>query len=361
MSRTRRRVLVAVGVLTLAAVGVGAYWQFTRLSVAELVKKANIAADDRDFKAAAAYLDEYLAKRPDDLKVRLFAAQVARRQGDTAAVFKHMTAHRQKGGSEAEREFESRLMGVQEGNLPDAEKLLDEHPDNPLAVEAVIVGTLLKLRSRSGQMSRFPAGPTDPRVLLGIRAADKWVATRKGTADRLQGLVWWGRVRAAAGEHAAAVAAFRKVLEEDAAHPEARLHLAMTVLQSEPAGALEQLRGLDKVRPDDSEVLVALAATYRAFGRLDEARAVLANAVERKSDDLMLVLEQGLVELDANRPEAAEKRLRQVYARAAGDPSVNQALSRCMALMGNVAEAKKFQDRYDELEVLAKRPWRYPK
>ena len=361
MSRTRRRVLAVLGVLALAGAGVGAYLRYSRLSVAGHLKAANAEAARREFKLAAGHLDTYLAARPDDLDARLFAAQLARRRSEFGAMTEHLKVHRQKGGPEAPREFERRCREVQEGDTAEGEKLLAEHADNLPAVEAVILGCLTKLRGRSGQMSRLPAGPDDPRVQLARRAADAWMKSCKEKADRLQGLVWRGRVNAAGGEYEAALADFRGALADDPAFSEARLHLAMTLMQADPAGALDHLRGLRQARPDDADVLSALAAGYMAFGRIDDARSALNEAAAKKPDDLFLVLDLGLLELEANRPAEAEKHLRQLLARGPAVPSIYLAMSRCMTLSGKPDEAKKFRDRYEELEVLAKRPWRYPK
>jgi tetratricopeptide (TPR) repeat protein len=365
MPRPTRRAVAALGVLLLGATGVTAYL-YRGADPGKDLAAAREAADRRDFKVAGTHVDRYLAARPDDLDARLFASQLARRRNEAGEFFAHLKAHRQQGGPEAGREFELRCFQVQEGDLADAERLLRDAaakpsaPECPLAVEAVILGTLKQLKSRSGQMWKLPAGPADPRVALARKATDLWAEARTNRADRVQGLVWRGRVRAAAGEYAEAVADYRAALADDPDHADAHFHLAATVLQADPATALEHLRPLRESRADDPEVQSALGAAYRALGRLEEARAVLAEANSRRPDELVIVFELGLVELDAGRLALAEAWLRQVLARAPNDPGVNLAMSRCMALAGKAAEAKQFHDRHEELEIAAKRPWRMP-
>lgn len=327
------------------------------------LRAALVAIERRDFRAAADHLDKHLADHPKDVDARLHAIRTARRRGADAEFLKHIELHQQSGGSEAARAAEYRLLAVQQGDPAEGERLFQEclaHPGGaeiPLALEAVIEGALAILAPRAGQGWKMPAGADNPHVIRGQQAVKLWLESRNTQADQVQGLVWRGRLHAAAKGFELAVADFRSALEQDPAHFEARFQLAQTIAHRSPSEAAEQLRVLAELYPKSVPVRFILGSVLRTLGRLDEARKVLSEVVQAQPNEVGYLVELGLVDLDAGLPTEGERWLRKAYVLAPNDPQVNLALSRCMALAGRHDEAKKFQDRFQEIEVQLKRPW----
>jgi Flp pilus assembly protein TadD len=349
-------VALAIGLLATAVVGV----YFLRDSGRGKEYQAALdAIDRRDFRSASEHLDRHLERRPKDAEARLLAARSARRRGAFDDFQKHIAIYKEQKGSEKARALEYRLLRVQQGDLSDAELQLraasakPPDPDAYLTLEAVIEGSLLALQSRSGQSSRPPAGTTDRFVVLGRTAVDMWLGSRPSAADQVQGLVWRGRVRAAAGEFDGAIADFRGAVNRDPEHFDARYQLAITIGSTnhiEAALLLEQLR---EAQPENVDVLAGLATSYRLLGRPLAARAIYRDLIDRGMDDPRLLNELGLTELDAGRPAEAEQLFRRSLAKHPDDAVANLAMSRCMMLADKVDEARRFQERYESARAKA--------
>jgi Tfp pilus assembly protein PilF len=316
----------------------------------------------RDFRTAATHIDKHLTAHPDDVEVRLLAARTARRRGAVAEFQNHIAIHKEQKGADRPRALEYRLFHVQQGDLTEGEQYLRSasatpaEPDSSLTLEALIEGSLFALKSRSGQSSRPPAGTTDRNVILGRTAVDLWLNTHPSEADQIQGLVWRGRVRAAAGDYDGAVADFRTALRLSPDHFDARFQLAITIGSADHAEAASLLEKLREVEPENADILAALATSYRLLGRPLEARAIYRGLIDRGMNDTRLVNELGLTELDAGQPAEAEPLFRQSLARDPDDLVANLAMSRCMMLAGNVGEASRYLERYESARARANNP-----
>src|SRR5262249_55268890 len=89
-----------------------------------LLADANAALDERDFRLALSRFDEYLRSRPDDLPVRLLAAQTARRQGHFHAARDHLRSYQDHHGPPEPRLRELQLLATQGYGTSDAEPLI---------------------------------------------------------------------------------------------------------------------------------------------------------------------------------------------------------------------------------------------
>jgi tetratricopeptide (TPR) repeat protein len=354
MNRPSRRVAIvlAIALGILLAAGVTVYFRIG-FGRGPDYDAALLAIEKRDFRTAGQLLDKYLTAHPDDTEARLLAARTARRRGAFDDFQRHIAIHKDQKGPERERAIEYKLLRIQKGNLSDAERLLKEASIAPsdlessLTLEALIETCLGALRLQSGQSSQRPAGAADPFVILARNAVEVWLGSHPSVPDQAQGLVWRGRVRAAAADFDGAVADFREAIKRDPEHFEARYHLAITVgsiNHVEAATLLEQLRMLE---PDNADVLAGLATTYRLLGRPMEARAIYRALVERGINDTRLLNELGLTEIEVGNPAAAEQCLRLVLEKNPDDLVANLAMSRCLMLAGKPDEAGRFRERYE--------------
>ena len=189
-----------------------------------------------------------------------------------------------------------------------------------------------------------------------VAAVDLWLKSHPAGPDQLQGLVWRGRVRAAAGDYDGAVADFREAIKRSPEHFDARFQLAITIGSADHAEAASLLEKLREAEPENADVLAGLANSYRLLGRPLEARAIYRGLVDRGMNDTRLLNELGLTELDAGQPAEAEQLFRQSLAKDPDDLVANLAMSRCMMLAGKVEEAGRFQERYESARAKSNSP-----
>jgi tetratricopeptide (TPR) repeat protein len=349
-------VVLALGLVVLA--GVVVYYVSTSGS-GTAFDAALEAIKRRDFRAASEHLDRHLAEYPDDVSARLLAARTARRRGAHGQFLEHIEIYKKQKGDDNDRALEYKLYRIQQGDITHSDAILRSASADPAAIEsylsleALIETCLAGLQPRSGQASRPPAGAADPIVGLARRGVDLWLNAQTAEADQVQGLVWRGRVRAAAGDHDGAVSDFRAALERNSEHFDARFHLAMTIGSGDPVEAASLLERLREAEPDNVMVSIALASSYRLLGRTPDARAILIGLSERGMTDAWLLNELGLTELDAGRLAEAERHLRQTLAKRPDDLVAILGMSRCMMLAGKAEDAAQFQKRYEEVRTKA--------
>jgi tetratricopeptide (TPR) repeat protein len=320
---------------------------------------AEEAMGRRDFREAGARLDRCLSAAPDDLPAQLLAAQAARRRGDLDEARRHLDAYQQGHGPEDALKRERRLVLVQQGDLTEAGRLLSsclerpDDPETPLALEAGIEGSLKALVPAYTALKTFPGGSAAPQVKKVRQAVDLWLRLRPGRADQVEGLVWRARASAYANEPLAAREDARKALDLDPDHFQARLNLAIFLAPDAPAEAAGHLERLRRSHPDDRRVLFGLASVRRDLGQLDEAQEILDELLALDPDDVTTLLERGLVALDArpDRPEEAERWLRRAYDLDPNSAEVNLALSTCLTRAGRAAEARPYQERFQQLDA----------
>jgi len=352
MLRPPRKVLVVLVLILVVSAGSALYFLIGNWRRADY-RAAMAAIDRRDFQIASSHLDKYLADHPGDLDARLLAAQTARRRKAFDEFQAHIAIYKQQSGPERGRAREYRFLRMQRGDLSEAGHHLEaaaaapDEPESALALEAVIEGALAAVDARSGQSSRRPAGPSDPNVIVARQAVELWLASRLGGPDQIQGLIWRGRVRAAAGEYAASLQDFREALRRDTDHFDARYQLAITIGSSNHTEAAELLEQLRTAQPENAMVLFALANSYRLLGRPTDARVILQGLLQRGMKETWLLDEMGLTEMDCGSPGDAERLFRQSLEQQPDDTVANLGLSRCMMLAGNVEEARRFQQRYE--------------
>jgi tetratricopeptide (TPR) repeat protein len=171
------------------------------------------------------------------------------------------------------------------------------------------------------------------------KAAECWLGRRHAVADQVQGLVWRGRLRRLEKHHEQAVADLREALRLDPNHYQARLHLALAVLQQSPEESEEHLRILHRRYGDNVQLQLNLAAVCRMLGRLDEAKRLLTELLGAHPKNVAALVELGNLAMDMNQPAAGLSFLRQALALAPDEPQVHFSMSRCLRLTGDTAEA----------------------
>lgn len=332
--------------------GFGAYRASVYFGGAHHWRAAQRALERRDFETASAHLKKALEVWPKDVAIHLVAAQTARLLGDYRAADEHLRAYRRNKGPTDGEALEEKLRRVQDGELGEGDALLascgdrPDAPETPWILEALIEGSLKVLDSASAQGLNFEV----PRDWRARKAVDLWLRLRQNRADQAQGLVWRGRIHAHARDDAAALADFRAALEMDPEHFEARWTLANSIFPKAPEEAAEHLELLRRRRPFYPHLAQTLAAVRRSLGQTDEAARLLDEILAATPDDVGALLERGMIALDEGDSAKAEAWFRRAEKRAPNTPEVCRALSRCFHLSGRVEEARRYHDRFEQLE-----------
>jgi tetratricopeptide (TPR) repeat protein len=320
-------------------------------------RAAQQALAQRDFAQASVHLEKCVALWPSDAPVRLLAAQTARRDGDLGEARKHLRIYRQKQGSAETTALEQQLLQIQMGDMRDAVALLEscfarpEAAETALVLETVIEGSLraqqpalVAMLARRAGGER--AGP--PSVEQLRRAVDLWLARYGSDADQVVGLVWRGRLHAYMSEYAPAVADFRSAL---ARHPDdfhAHWYLAALIVREDPQEAAAHLEALYQRHPANPRVCLFLAGVRRTLGRLDEARPMLDEILQKDPNDVSALLERGKLSVDAQQFADAETWLRRAEKLAPEFPELNLELSRCLQMAGRLEEAAPYRARFEK-------------
>jgi tetratricopeptide (TPR) repeat protein len=350
---SRKSIGIALGgLLVLGLLGYAAYWYRSERSAQQHLQAARAALERRDFAQASKLLATCLATWPSDPAICLLVAQTLRRQGEFSAASEQL---RQCPRSEAV-DRERSLLRLQRGDLAEADYMLaycadrPSAPETPLILEATITGSLAVLppthefqsiEQASGQRSL-------PALRQGIAL---WLRLATTPADEAQGLVWRGRGRWLVGEYTGAVADFRRALELNPDLVEARQELADAITESSPREAVGHLQWLHDRDPSNKAVSFGLANLRRSLGDLEKARELLDALLADNPDDISPLVERGILALDMNQLDDAEKRLRRALTLQPNLADAHRALSRCLQAAGKTDEAKTHHDQFLRLEA----------
>ncbi len=289
------------------------------------------------------HLERYLSYHPTDQAALVLAAQTARRRGDfDEAVRKLRLAERHGAPAEAVA-MEKQLLRVQAGDLADAGPLTQvctERPDGPeaaLILEALIEGSLKAFNRSSLPVAKW--------------GVDLWLTHRPGTFDQAQGLIWHGRLSEFSQDFPQALEDYRQAVELAPDCVPARLRLVEALLREEPRQAIPHLDWLRQHRPDDVEVRFLTGRLCRNLGQPEEAGKLLDAILAATPDKVPVLVERGRVAMDLNRSEDAERWLKHALSLAPDQRDIHLAMADCLRQAGRLDEAKRHQDRAQEIEA----------
>ncbi|HEY1187351.1 MAG TPA: tetratricopeptide repeat protein, partial [Gemmata sp.] len=187
-------------------------------------------------------------------------------------------------------------------------------------------------------------------------AAEQWLALRPGLPDRVQGLVWQGRIYGYARDHDKSLAKYREALALDPNHFEARYHLAIALVQSAPDECLRHFDILIHQKPGNRFIRFLVATTRRRFGQFAGARQVLDTMLAADPNDFAALIELAQLNMDEGKPAAAEPLLERALRLGPNVPEANLAMSRCQQLAGRPDRAEHYRKRFEETDAERRRP-----
>jgi len=303
-------------------------------------RAAEAALLDRDFPRVRGLLEECLHIWPRDDQVLLLAAQAARRDGATADAERLLDAAGRAHAVPDAVELERLLLQLQNGDTRHIDHLLAvcrAHPataESRLILEAAIVGSLHRVD-----------------VALALTCLELWDGHCDRAPDRLQSWIWAGEIAIRTGDVDTAAGHFRRVVEAEPDHDQARRRLAELLSRSAPREALDHLDQLRNLPPDDRDVRLTRARCFRSLGEHEQATRLLDELLTTAPGDYEALLELGEISLELRRWDAAERWLRAAIALQPNRRDPNLALARCLQLAGRPEDAQRYRDRVAEIDA----------
>jgi predicted Zn-dependent protease len=232
--------------------------------------------------------------------------------------------------------LERALWRAQLGELDGVErdliaKVENKHRDSVLILEALA----------QGYAETFRLGKAR-------RALDEWLERQPKSAAAffrraelyrpLYGQDTWGFGR---GNSEGAAADYREVLEINPDHYEARLHLAVLLVDSHrPDEALRHFQYLQNRRGKEPDVRLGLAHCRLQLGEVAEAQKLLEALLKEYPRHVAALTTHGKLALQAGRPAEAEASLRKAAAASPNDYEVHYRLYQCLLQQAKKQEAK---------------------
>jgi tetratricopeptide (TPR) repeat protein len=338
--RLRRRLLVCVVIpLVGLATGLG-------LASPHLRGWYHLHAAEADLRAyhnpqAVRHLQTCLRVWPDSPEVLLLSARAARRAGSYDEAERFLEKYRQARGVDDAGSFEQLLLSAERDADQAAavcrRRVEQDDPAAPLILEALARGYLRQYRL------------VEARFCL-----DRWLQKQP---DNPQALSMEGQFHLDY-EHAPdrALDSYRRAVELDPDHEEARQGLAIVLLETKSfAEALPHLETLHRRYPDGLRVQVGLAECRDALGEPDAAQRLVDDILARQPDYAPALAVKGQLAVERGQYDEAEKWLRQAVSRAPADHRARYSLTLCLMQSGQSEEAKRSEAELRVWEEDAKR------
>jgi thioredoxin-like negative regulator of GroEL len=315
----------AAALLALAAAGLAPAvpqlraWYHLRAARSELQHYHN--------RQAVLHLRACLRVWPADPDVLLLAARAARRARAYDEAQRCLEQCRRARGLDDALALEELLLAVERvGEAPVIaecwRRAEQGGPDAPLLLEALARGYLRQYRLSEARM-----------------CLERW---RKSEPDNVEALCLEGQFHLDYERaRSAAVDSYRRAVQLDPDHEEARLGLAVALLQSKSyEEAAEQLGELRRRQPDNLRVRVGLAECRLALGDHEGAERLLAPVLAEHPDYAPGLALRGRMALEAGDDAAAEADLRRAVAGNPGDSQARYNLVLCLHRNGKEDEAR---------------------
>jgi tetratricopeptide (TPR) repeat protein len=293
-------------------------------------------AVDRGHNAEA--VDHLMACRKvwdDHPGVRLMMARVARRAGQMEDAERLLDDYWARHGDDEALVFERLLLRAARGELevagpPLLARAQADGPDAGPALEALVTGYLVRYRWGDA-----------------IRTLDEWLGRHP---DDTTALLLKGKLQEQRLDPEGPAVAYRRILELDPDHDEARLRLATVLLQRfYGEEALPHLEFLRTRLPDNPEVAYQWAVALGLQGRTDEARAALDDLLRTRPHHAAALAARGRYAVQAGDEAAALDYLTRAVRLDPGNTAVRHQYAQALTRAGRAAEAAREQQVVDRM------------
>jgi len=338
-SSRSRNLLFAI---VLVVLGLGLYPIGRQLWAAWHYQAAQSAVEKRDFPAARRHFEKSLRVWNSSGEAHFHAARAARRNGDLEEAERLLQEAQRLNWVPEAIAVERALLRVQQGDYRVVLSYLmncvrRNHPDSLLIIEILVPPLTVAL----------DIGPL-------MECLEKWTEIEPANPQPFfRKAQFHERYR----QWNDSMANYRRAVELAPADAEIRFRFGSFLLgRKSPDEAYEHLefarQNLDAApRLDRTQVLVRLGICLHELGRDDEARRLLQQLRETQPNDPTVLTLMGQIELDLGNFEQAESYLRQAEARARYEPALLSALERCLRLNQKTAEAAEIAKRMTRVEA----------
>jgi tetratricopeptide (TPR) repeat protein len=278
---------------------------------------------------------------PRDPEVLLLAARAARRARVYADTERLLRMYHEARGRDEAFTFEEMLLAAETRLEQVADRCWSQveagHADAPLILEALTRGYLRQYRLGQARL-----------------CLDRWLRMQPDAPQALylEGLLNLDYIHS----HAAALTSYRRAVELDPEHEEARLGLAVALLSEKLfAEAAEHFERLRQAQPDNLSVRVGLAECLDGLGQPDPAERQVDEVLAHQPSFAPALSLRGQFALKRGQPDEAEAWLRQALRRKPMDHRARYSLSLCLQQNGKEEEARQEQRRLLQMEEDLKR------
>jgi tetratricopeptide (TPR) repeat protein len=330
---------IVVGIVLIALIGAASLYVVILVAADRQHALARQALERYDFRQAADHLEKALWWRAGDPDVQMLAAQTARRRGNIDEMERHLRLAVKAGAPSQVLDTERNLLTIQLGDMNDAPRLVQLCDQNPAGPEAALGFEVIF----EGSMKSFQLG-------LARHAIDSWLQHRPGKFDQAHALVWRGRLHQYFDEWPQAIADYHRALELDPDHADAHIALANALIRDDSRKAVPHVEWLSRRYPSDVDVRLLSVRLRRTLGQPEEAERLAESLLKTAPDHVQGLIERGRIAMDLGKPRDGEPFLRHAVTQA---PNVREgylALSDCLRQMGQVDEAKRYQDHAKAIE-----------
>lgn len=329
--------MVVVGLL-LAGFGAGGWAVWDEWHFRSRLSRAHQEAERGHTQAAIRALEWCMQRRPEQREVILLSAQVARRSGYLENAENLLDRYWQLYGDEDPLVLERLLLQAARGDVEAVADRLRERRQRNAAERRAIQEAWI-----SGLLARFRWGEAGQFLTewLAESPEDPWA------------LYLFGRLQEQRDDLDGAKGYYRRLVELDAEHDEARQRLAQLLVQTRQGEEAEpHVRLLlTRLNPPPRDVQVLWAKTLVLLGRLDEAQATLEAVLSEHPHYSVALAQRGQVALFQEQPQEAIRYLAEAIRYDPGDLAIRHQYATILSQQGREEEAAQQRKIIEQLEA----------
>jgi tetratricopeptide (TPR) repeat protein len=285
-----------------------------------------MAFESYRLKEAKKHIDVCLTAWPGDLRAHVLALRITRMEQDYDEAEKQLKEVQKISGVSEASNLEWSMLQAHAGDLDAVEQYLwslvnEQHPDSILILDALTAGYVRMYRNADASASI--------KIWLDLQP------------NCIQAIFYRGCLDQRSHAYEKAVDDFMKVIEVDPDRDSVRLRLITCLLSTNQLkAALEQAQKVYQSRPNDLDVIVALANCYYNLGQFQEGADLLDPLLANNPNYAPALIGRGQIALQTEQPDDALKYLRKAVEVSPIDVGANHELYSCYEQLGMVQEAE---------------------
>lgn len=290
---------------------------------------------------ARPYLEACLRIWPDDAQTLLLLARAARRAGALDHAGEYLQHYEKVHGQTEDLAREQIFQTAAKGEVDKVRKycqrlVREDDPASELALEAMVQGCFRIFRMSEG------------RTIL-----QTWL---KWQPDNTQALLYQGGVWTLLPNHPKAVATYERLLKLDPEHDDARMKLALVLMEDRLyTAAAPHLEIIVRRQPNNLTAATQLARCRDFLGQEGESEQLLEQVLRREPHFSHALAEWGCIAMRQDRGVLAEACLREALTQEPGNHELLYQLILCLEKNGKTDEAENKRRLLNQLKADLKR------